>query len=65
MASFSVEAVRDLEKQLQDLGKDAEIFVYDGADHGFFNDTRADVYDEAVSTQAWDRTLSFFRANVS
>ena len=58
---FSPDAARALEKQLQDLGKDVEFFIYDGADHAFFNDTRPEVYDEDAATQAWNRVLSFFR----
>jgi dienelactone hydrolase len=33
-------------------------------DHGFFNDDRADVYNNAAAADAWTRTLGFFRLNV-
>jgi carboxymethylenebutenolidase len=34
-------------------------YVYDGANHGFHNDTTPR-YDEAAATLAWQRTLDFF-----
>ena len=34
-------------------------FVYDGANHGFHNDTTPR-YDEAAAKQAWERTLAWF-----
>jgi carboxymethylenebutenolidase len=34
--------------------------VYDGANHAFFNDT-SDRYDQAAATDAWARTLAWFR----
>src|SRR4029079_16429735 len=37
--------VHDLERQLKDLGKQVDRKIYKGADHAFFNDTRAEVYD--------------------
>lgn len=63
-AFFTPEAVRDLEGRLKELGKDAEMHVYPGVDHGFFNDTRPDVYDEGAARQAWARTLEFLRAKL-
>lgn len=34
--------------------------IYDGAQHAFFNDTRAS-YDEAAATDAWQQTLDWFK----
>ncbi|MEM8902811.1 MAG: dienelactone hydrolase family protein [Actinomycetota bacterium] len=59
------DAVRELEGQLRDQGRDVEMFVYDGTQHAFFNDTRPDVYDAAASSAAWDRTLAFFRESLT
>ena len=53
--------VAALEQELQDLGKDVEMFVYPGTEHAFFNDTRPEVYNEAAARLAWDRTVEFFR----
>jgi carboxymethylenebutenolidase len=37
-----------------------EIFIYEGAKHGFFNDTR-DVYHDEAAKLAWKRTIDFFK----
>jgi carboxymethylenebutenolidase len=58
------EAVRALEAQLRDLGKDATLHIHAGCEHAFFNDARPDVYDAAASTEAWTRTLDLFRATL-
>lgn len=55
---------RALHKRLRDLGKDAEIVVYPGADHAFFNDTRPAVYNADAAADAWRRTLEMFRRNL-
>ena len=47
-----VEAIRAKQPQ-------AEIFVYDGAQHGFHCDERAS-YDKASADVAWKRTMDFF-----
>lgn len=61
---FSPEKARELEATLKGLGKDVELFVYDGAQHAFFNDTRPDVYDEQAASTAWVRALEFLRAKL-
>jgi carboxymethylenebutenolidase len=38
-------------------------YVYEGANHGFHNDTTPR-YDKAAATLAWDRTLEFFKKNL-
>ena len=40
-----------------------QIFVYDGTQHGFHNDTTPR-YDEAAAKLAWQRTLDFFNKNL-
>ena len=57
-------AVEALEAQLKGLGVEVEMFIYPNAEHAFFNDTRPEVYDEDAATQAWNRTLSFFRSKL-
>ncbi len=52
--------VHELERRLTELGKATEIHIYPDADHGFFNDTRATVYNEAAAKDAWRRVLEFF-----
>lgn len=58
-AFLTPDAVRQLEQQLRDLGCDVEMFIYPGCDHGFFNDTRADVYREDAANEAWSRATAF------
>lgn len=36
------------------------IFMYEGANHAFFNDTRSDRYNKEAAELAWSRTLGFF-----
>ena len=40
-----------------------EAFIYDGANHGFHNDTTPR-YDEKNAKLAWKRTLEFFAVNL-
>ena len=40
-----------------------ETFIYEGANHGFHNDTTPR-YDEKAATLAWSRTLAFFKKNL-
>ena len=58
------EAVRALETQLRDLGKDVTLHVHAGADHAFFNDTRPEVYDSSASAVAFERTLELFASTL-
>jgi carboxymethylenebutenolidase len=37
-----------------------ELYVYEGANHAFHNDTSAARYNEAAAKLAWKRTLDFF-----
>lgn len=59
------EVARKLESDIRAAGKQVEITIYDGADHAFFNDTRAEVYNEAAATDAWSRVLPHFRENLA
>ncbi len=53
-----IDGVREFESLLQELGKDARIHVYDGADHAFANPSGTRYHAEAAE-QAWARTLAF------
>lgn len=52
------------EAALKEHGKDYEIHVYAGTSHAFFNDTRPDVYNKEAATDAWNKMLALFRANL-
>lgn len=49
----------DYEAALVANGKVFEAYIYEGANHGFHNDTTPR-FDEAAATLAWDRTLAWF-----
>jgi carboxymethylenebutenolidase len=55
------EKVKELEEALRKAGKKADIKIYEGAGHGFFNDARPEAYHAAAAADAWQRTLKFFR----
>jgi carboxymethylenebutenolidase len=44
--------------------KPGEVKIYPGCSHGFFNDTRKDVYRPAEAADAWQRVLKLFEANL-
>ncbi len=52
-----VERLRDTLKR---DGKTAEVQIYPGVPHAFFNDTRKDVYHATEAKDAWQRTLRLF-----
>ena len=51
------------EAALKANNKTYQLFIYEGAQHGFHNDTTPR-YDEAAAKLAWQRTLEFFNKNV-
>jgi carboxymethylenebutenolidase len=57
--------VRALEEELKEHGKSAEMHIYPGAGHAFFNDARPEAYNPQAAADAWRRTLDFFRANLN
>jgi carboxymethylenebutenolidase len=61
---FSPEAAKAFEEQLGRLGKQSEFFVYEGADHAFFNDDRPEVHHPAAADLAWRRTLDLLHSRL-
>jgi carboxymethylenebutenolidase len=53
--------IKDYEAALKANGKVFELFVYDGVNHAFNNDTNAARYNKAAADLAWGRTIGFFR----
>jgi carboxymethylenebutenolidase len=51
------------EAALKANNKKYEVFIYDGTQHGFHNDTTPR-YDEAAAKLAWTRTVDFFNKNL-
>jgi carboxymethylenebutenolidase len=57
---FTPEAARELQAELEGLGKAAELHVYPDAGHAFFNEDRPEAHHLESAEQLWDRTVSFF-----
>ena len=55
-----VETVRAFESALAQLGRQAEIHIYDGADHAFANPSGTR-YNAEAAEDAWRKTLAFFQ----
>jgi len=53
-----------LHQALTEHGKTAEIKVYPGTHHGFFNDTRPEAHHAEASKDAWNIVLRLFRENL-
>lgn len=53
--------MKDYEAALKADGKMFELFVYEGANHAFNNDTNAARYNKDAADLAWGRTVGFFR----
>lgn len=53
----------DFEAALKANGKTYTAYFYEGANHGFHNDTTPR-YDEAAADLAWDRTIAFFNEHL-
>jgi carboxymethylenebutenolidase len=57
------QGIAGFEAALKANNKTYEIFVYDGTQHGFHNDTTPR-YDEAAAMLAWQRSLEFFNKHL-
>ncbi|MES2830017.1 MAG: dienelactone hydrolase family protein [Bacteroidota bacterium] len=49
------------EQALKDNKIDYKIFIYDGVNHAFNNDTSPTRYNEAAAKLAWERTIGLFK----
>jgi carboxymethylenebutenolidase len=56
--------IPDFEAALQSNGVPYELFIYEGANHAFNNDTNAARYDKAAADLAWTRTVEFFKEHL-
>jgi len=56
-------AARELEATLKQLGKQAEVHVYEGAGHAFANPSGTN-YRRAAAEDAWQRTVAFFKRHL-
>src|SRR5262249_60093416 len=53
------------EAALKANGKRYTIYIYQGAQHAFNNDTSAARYDKAAADLAWGRTIAFLKQQLS
>lgn len=53
------------EEALKAAGANYQLFMYEGVNHAFNNDTSAARYDEAAASLAWDRTIDFFKQHLA
>ena len=60
---ISASSYETMHAALSDAGVENKFQLYEGAQHAFFNDTRAS-YDEAAATDAWQQTLSWFEKHL-
>jgi carboxymethylenebutenolidase len=52
-------------KALDAAGKQYQVFVYDGAQHAFNNDTSEARYNKEAAELAWGRTIAFFKEKLA
>ena len=60
---IKVESVRRFEEALEQLGKDSEVHIYEGAGHAFANPS-GNNFNAAYAEDAWIRTLGFLRTHL-
>jgi len=58
-AFIPLDGVEHLKAEAKRLGKNVEVVVYPGADHGFFCNERAS-YQKAAADDSWQRLKAFF-----
>lgn len=62
-SAFTPQAVHALEDALRRGRVEYELYRY-ASQHAFFNEARPEVYDPTAATDAWRRTLDFFRRHL-
>ena len=64
-SGIPVDGVNAMATALEEDGIEHEIQIYDGAQHAFFNDTRANSYNAEAAADAWARALAWFGQHLS
>ena len=57
---FSVPDAQTFAAAQRVRGREAEVVIYPGAGHAFFNDTRPEAYRQDAASDAWRRALDHF-----
>ena len=60
----SAEDAADLGRSLRAAGRLVTAYTYPGTKHWFFDSNRPTEYDEAAAAQAWERTVTFLKAEL-
>ena len=55
------EGIPAFEEALKKYKKEYQIFIYEGAGHGFNNDSNPERYNEKAAKLSWSRTIAFFK----
>ena len=55
------QGIQAFEEALKEASVDYRIYMYEGANHAFFNDTNAARYHSEAAQLAWKRTISFLK----
>jgi len=53
------------EEALKKNNKEYQIFIYEGAQHAFNNDSNPERYNEKAAKLAWSRTIAFFKEKLT
>jgi carboxymethylenebutenolidase len=61
---ITLDKMNRLDSALKQYYKEGEVRIYKGADHAFFNDTRAEVYSKPDAEDAWNRVIGFFNRHL-
>jgi carboxymethylenebutenolidase len=57
--------IPDYEAALKKAGVNYTLYMYEGVNHAFNNDTSAERYDQAAAELAWGRTIEFFKQHLA
>lgn len=57
--------IPEFKDALEEASVDYQIFMYDGAQHAFFNDSNPGRYHEEAAQLAWKRTVEFFKEKLT
>jgi carboxymethylenebutenolidase len=63
---FPAAAIRDLEEELRDMGKDVEFDIHPGTGHAFANEENAlGTHDPDATAASWRKTVGFLKDRLS
>ena len=59
------QGISAFEEALKKASIEYKIYMYEGAEHAFYNDTNPSRYNKEAAQLAWKRTIDFFREKLS